>query len=228
EHLGYAGKEVGLVEKLVVLEKENDDLLDKNREQEEWIRRLKEELDSKTSSLTEAESSVSTLKGDLECLTVDLNHAEIVRHNYLQKLLPTAFQRLLSSNEYKKSLSDVFNQAIATGWSEVMKVERTHEDAEAILAGAADYDPHCKDTFMSAFDSLFTQSYLYVEKLVESFCLPLEISKICGQKEMHVTWPLALGLIQSVLCSEKSGHWPLDSSEASCISGNVRHLAIGT
>nr|GFA33370.1 hypothetical protein [Tanacetum cinerariifolium] len=80
---GGDGTEVGLVEKLVVLEKENDDLLDKNREQEEWIRRLKEELASKTSSLTEAESSVSTLKGDLECLTVDLNHAEIVRHNYL-------------------------------------------------------------------------------------------------------------------------------------------------
>nr|GFA24258.1 hypothetical protein [Tanacetum cinerariifolium] len=85
------------------------------------------------------ESSVSTLKGDLECLTLDLSHAEIVRHNYVRKLLPTAFQRLLSNNdrhnyvrkllptafqrllsnnEYKKILSDVFNQAIVIGWSE--------------------------------------------------------------------------------------------------------------
>ncbi|GKF32497.1 hypothetical protein Tco_0102295 [Tanacetum coccineum] len=50
-------------------------------------------------------------------------------------------------------------------------------------------------------------------------------------QEMFVTWPLALGLIRSVLrfgkCSSL-GHWQLVSSGASCVSGNVRHLAIGT
>ncbi|GJV58361.1 hypothetical protein Tco_1459366 [Tanacetum coccineum] len=142
---------------------------------------MEEELASKTSSLTEAESFVSTLKGDLERLTVDLSHVKIVRHNYVRQLLPTAFQRLLSCNEYKKSLSDVFNQAIAAGWSEGVKVECTQEDIEGILAGAADYDPHYKDTFMSAFDSLFTQSYPYVEKLAESFCLPLG--------DLQTMWP---------------------------------------
>nr|GEU91527.1 hypothetical protein [Tanacetum cinerariifolium] len=143
EHLSCVGKEVGLVDKLAAMEKEKDDLLDKNREQEERIKRLEEELASKSSSLIKAESFVSELKGNLD-------------------------------NEYKKSLSDVFNQAIASGWSEGVKVERTQEEAEAILATAADYDPGCKDTFMSAFDSLFTQSYPYVEKLTESFRLPLE------------------------------------------------------
>nr|GEU80940.1 hypothetical protein [Tanacetum cinerariifolium] len=173
EHLGCAGKEAGLVDKLAAMEKEKDDLLDKNREQEERIKRLEEELASKSSSLIEAEGSVSELKGDLERLTVDLSQAEIVRHNYVQQLLPTAFQRLLSSNEYKKSLSDVFNQAIAAGWSEGVKIERTQEEAEAILATAADCDPSCKDTFMSAFETLFSRSYPYVEKLTESFRLPL-------------------------------------------------------
>nr|GFD15228.1 hypothetical protein [Tanacetum cinerariifolium] len=76
-------------------------------------------------------------------------------------------------NEYKKSLSDIFNQAIASRWSDGVKVKHTQEDGVAILAGAADYDPHYKDTFMSAFDSLFTQSYLYGEKIAESFRLPL-------------------------------------------------------
>ncbi|GKF83115.1 hypothetical protein Tco_0244771, partial [Tanacetum coccineum] len=49
----------------------------------------------------------------------------------------------------------------------------SEEDAEAILATATDYDPECKTTFMSVFDSLFTKSYPYVDKLVESFRLPL-------------------------------------------------------
>ncbi|GJU88698.1 hypothetical protein Tco_1301121 [Tanacetum coccineum] len=50
-------------------------------------------------------------------------------------------------------------------------------------------------------------------------------------REMFVTWPLALGLIRNVLRSGKCsslGHWLLDSSETSCIPGNVRHLAIGS
>nr|GEW95236.1 hypothetical protein [Tanacetum cinerariifolium] len=46
--------------------------------------------------------------------------------------------------------------------------------------------------------------------------------------EAYVSWTLALGLIRSALRSGKCtllGHWHLDSSEASCVPGNVRHLA---
>ncbi|GJV62326.1 hypothetical protein Tco_1468426 [Tanacetum coccineum] len=145
DHLGCAGKEAALAEKLAMVEKEKDDLLDKT----------------------------GTLKGDLEHFTLDLSHAEIVRHNYVRHLLPTVFQQLLSSDECKKSLSDVFNQAIAAGWSKGVKVEHSVEDAEVILSTASDYDPECKATFMSAFDALFTKSYPYVEKVTKSFRLPL-------------------------------------------------------
>ncbi|GKD11825.1 hypothetical protein Tco_1196232 [Tanacetum coccineum] len=155
EHLGCVAKEAALTENLVMVEKEKDELLDKNREQEEQIRRLEKALASKTSFLSEAESTASALKGDLEHLNVDLSQAQIVRHNYVHQLLPTVVQRLFSSDEYIKSLSNVFNQAIVVGWSEGVKVERSKEDVEAILATAADFDPE------------------YVEKLVESFWLPL-------------------------------------------------------
>ncbi|GJV43182.1 hypothetical protein Tco_1427718 [Tanacetum coccineum] len=149
-HLGCVGKEADLTEKLAVVDKERDDLLDKDREREERIRQLEADLASKTSSLIEAEGAVNTLKGDLECLT-----------------------RLLSSDEYKKSLSDVFNLAIAAGWSEGVKAAYSEEEVKAFLATAADYNPACKTTFMSEFDSLFNKSYPYVEKLAESFWLPL-------------------------------------------------------
>nr|GEX01583.1 hypothetical protein [Tanacetum cinerariifolium] len=129
-NLATSPKEADLTEKLVAMEKERDDLLDKDREREERIQRLEADLASKTSSLTEAESVVSMLKGDLERLIVDLSHAEIIRRNYVRQLLPIVFQRLLSSDEYKKSLFDVFNLAIAARWSEGVKAACSKEEAE--------------------------------------------------------------------------------------------------
>ncbi|GJV03154.1 gypsy type transposase [Tanacetum coccineum] len=151
-YLGCVRKGAGLVENLAVMEKERDDLLDRDREREEHIQRLEVDLVSKTSSLAKA---------------------EIVRHNYVRQLLPTVVQRLLSSGEYKKSLTDVFNLDIADGWSEGVKAACSEEEAQAFLATAVDYDPACKETFMTEFDSLFDKIYPYVEKLAESFRLPL-------------------------------------------------------
>ncbi|GKF87003.1 hypothetical protein Tco_0254830 [Tanacetum coccineum] len=151
------------------MKKERDDLLDRDQEREEHIQRLEADLASKTSSLAEAECAVDTLRGDLERLTVDLSKAEIVRHKYVRQLLPTVVQMLLSSGEYKKSLTDVFNLAIAAGWSEGVKAECSEDEAQAFLATTVSYDPACKETFITEFDSLFDKSYPYVEKLVESF-----------------------------------------------------------
>nr|GEU90894.1 hypothetical protein [Tanacetum cinerariifolium] len=132
-------KELGLIKKLVVVEKARDDLLDKDQEREERIKQLEADIASKTSSLTKSEGVVNTLKGDLECLTVDLGQAEIG-----------------------------------------VKASCSKEEAEAFLATAVDYDPACIDTFMSEFDSLFNKSYRYMEKLVESFWLPLgDLQNIC-------------------------------------------------
>ncbi|GKC05986.1 hypothetical protein Tco_0997596 [Tanacetum coccineum] len=159
-YLGCVIKEAYLTENFVMMEKERDDLLAKDLEREERIKQLEVDLASKTSSLTEAEDVVSTLKGDLECLT-----------------------RLLSSDEYKKSLSDIFNLAIAARWLEGIKETCSKEEAEAFLATVVGYDPACKTTFMSEFDSLFNKSYSYVEKLAESFRFPLgDLQKIVDRR----------------------------------------------
>ncbi|GKE69968.1 hypothetical protein Tco_1528040, partial [Tanacetum coccineum] len=205
------------------------------RAQEDRIKNSEEAIASETSSLPEAENLAATLKGDLERLTVDLSHAEIVRQNYIRQLIPTVFQWLHSSDEYKKSLSNVFNQAIAIRWSEGVKAECSAEDAEAILAAATDYDLECRSTFMLVFDALFTKRYPYVEKIAESFRLPLgDLQNMWPEGEgptiLFIAWPLALGLIQDVFAFGKCSslrHWRLDSSRTSCISKNVCHLAIG-
>ncbi|GJV21676.1 hypothetical protein Tco_1370696 [Tanacetum coccineum] len=77
------------------------------------------------------------------CQGVFDSQAEIVRHNYVRQLLPTVFQRLLSSGEYKKSLTYIFNLVIAAGLSEGVKVACSEEEAEAFLATAVYYDPAC-------------------------------------------------------------------------------------
>nr|GEY13442.1 hypothetical protein [Tanacetum cinerariifolium] len=82
-----ADKEVALAEKLAVVEKETGDLLDKTKDQAEHIKRLEDALAFKTSSLSEADKIATQLKGDLECLTIDLSQAEVVRHNYMSQCL---------------------------------------------------------------------------------------------------------------------------------------------
>ncbi|GJS91339.1 hypothetical protein Tco_0773975 [Tanacetum coccineum] len=142
-HLGCVGKEADLVEKLAAMEKERDDLLDRDRER----------------GAHPAVGGGSRLQDFL----LDRDR-RCCRHT----------KGLLSSDEYRKSLSDVFNLAIAAGWSEGVKAACSEEEAQAFLATAVDYDPACKETFMTEFDSLFDKSYPYVEKLAESFRLPLE------------------------------------------------------
>ncbi|GKA69953.1 hypothetical protein Tco_0776017, partial [Tanacetum coccineum] len=112
-------------------------------------------------------------KRDLERLTVNLSQAEIVKHNYMRQLLHTIVKRILSSVEYKNSLSESFNLAIADEWSEGVNVDRTDEEVQAILATATDYDLDCRSTFQSSFEDLFTKSYPYVEKLTEALRQPL-------------------------------------------------------
>ncbi|GJS57048.1 hypothetical protein Tco_0651832 [Tanacetum coccineum] len=127
-NLSCVNKEVALVEKLAAVEREKDDLLDQNKAQGEKIQQLEEALIYKDLYLSEEKISVDNLRGNLECLTTDLAQTEIVRYNYVRHLLPTVVQRLLSSDEYKKDLSNVFNQAIDAGWSEGVQVGRTDEE----------------------------------------------------------------------------------------------------
>ncbi|GKE66711.1 hypothetical protein Tco_1520872, partial [Tanacetum coccineum] len=75
--------------------------------------------------------------------------------------------------EYKKRLAEPFNQEITIGWSKGVKFDKTEEDVKAILETATDYDPQCHSTFIATYDALFTKSYPYIKRIVESFRLPL-------------------------------------------------------
>nr|GEU35205.1 hypothetical protein [Tanacetum cinerariifolium] len=130
--------------------------------------------------------------------------------------------------EYKKSLSGVFNQAISAGWSEGVKVERTKEDAEEILADSGlrseEYASLCHWRLDSSRASCISGNIRHLA--IGAWIHP----KLLACRGMYVTWPLALGLIRSILHFREYaslGHWRLESSGTSSISKNIRHLAIG-
>nr|GEX43831.1 hypothetical protein [Tanacetum cinerariifolium] len=229
-----------------------DTVRSRNRlsEDHKALQQLEADLASKTSSLAEAEGVVGTLKGDLERLTVDLSQSEIVRNSFICQLLPNVVQSLLSSDEYKKNMSDVFNLAIAVGWSEGMKAGCSEEEAQAFLAISVDCDPTCKETFMFEFDSLFDKSYPYVRKLAESFWLPLgDLQNMWPEGDGRhlaigswahperlafrvtgVTWPLALGHIRNVLRFGRRlaiGSWTHSKRLAFRVMGVTWPLALG-
>nr|GEV99712.1 hypothetical protein [Tanacetum cinerariifolium] len=190
EHLGCAGYEAGLFDKIAAVEKEKDDLFDKKREQED------------------------ELKGDLERLTVDLSQAKIVRHNYVWKLLPTTFRRLLSSNKYNKSLSDVFNQAIDAGWSEGVKLSICGEAYEVLPSALGRPSEHVAERKRASLGHWHLDSS-------GASCAPGNMHHLAIGTwthperlvlwEMYVTWPLALGLIQIVLHSRKWRYLAIDT-----------------
>nr|GEX16266.1 hypothetical protein [Tanacetum cinerariifolium] len=175
------------------------------------------------------------------------------RASYLTKRKKTAtLSFALSDSETNKSnrsgsgthhSASPFNTIIpnegelATG----IKAACSEEEAQAFLATVDGYDPTCKETFMSEFDSLFDKSYPYVEKLAESFRLPLgdlqnmwpEVTRPtsewqrCGCFECCGYAVVYRGL-SFVFVWASLGHWLLDSSGTSFVPGNGRHLAIGS
>nr|GEZ10612.1 hypothetical protein [Tanacetum cinerariifolium] len=164
EHLGCAGQEADLVEKLVAVEKENDDLLDKNREREERIKDYTSlghwRLDS---------SGASCVSGNIRRLAIGpWTHPE--RHAF---------------------------QGIYVTWPLVLGLIRSV------------YVP-------GNLRHLAIGAWTHPGRL--------------AFRGIYVTWPLALGLIWSVLHFGKYtslSHLRLDSSRASCVPGNIRHLATG-
>ncbi|GKC00269.1 hypothetical protein Tco_0986405 [Tanacetum coccineum] len=81
------------------------------------------------------------------------------------KLLPTVVRRLLSSHEYKESLSVPFNLAIQAGWAKGLAMKRSKEDLMEVLREVQGFDPHSDTRMTVEYDKLFTKTYPYVEKI---------------------------------------------------------------
>ncbi|GJY77159.1 hypothetical protein Tco_0482275, partial [Tanacetum coccineum] len=190
-----------LVEKLDITKKEKGNLLDKSREQEERIRHLEEALASKMSSLSEVESTASTLKGDLERLTMDLK---------CKSTFMSAFDALFTkSYPYVEKIDLSFRLPLGDLQNMWPKGEGPTIEFVSDLRTRGTIIRRLAIGTWTHLESLAFWEILLVTWPLELGLIPniLRFGEYCSSL----------------------GHWHLDLSLAFCYLGNiVRHLAVGT
>lgn len=172
-HLLCIGREEGLSAKLAVAEKERDDLRAKGDDKDERIRQLEEALLKKDFELAESEKEAAGLRANVQNFAIRAGQEEILRFNYLKEFISAVVRRLHESDEYKKAWGEVFNTAIDSGWLEVIKIGRIPEQVDALLSSYADFYLHAVEGFTDAYDSMFSRTFPYVEKIRSSYYLAL-------------------------------------------------------
>ena len=108
--------------------------------------------------------------------------------NYVRQLVPTVVKRLQASREYERAWVKVFNATIDVGWLEGVKIGRTDDQVDALIASSKGFDLQGALNFRASFDAMFSRQFPYVEKITSSFCLPLaDVMNIFpdGESETH-------------------------------------------
>nr|GEX54852.1 hypothetical protein [Tanacetum cinerariifolium] len=118
----------GCARKLEVLENQNSKLSQVNKDQALRIRELENKLARKDSALVYAERINAERAQEKEKLVAQLSETKMENFDCIRKLLPTVFDRLFQSHEYKQSLSKPFNLAIQVGWAKGLVAECSEED----------------------------------------------------------------------------------------------------
>ncbi|GJR35824.1 hypothetical protein Tco_1211508 [Tanacetum coccineum] len=142
------GEHAGCAEKLADAERERDELRAVNDDQVSHIKELEAELARKDSALVFSDRISNERAAENERLVSQLGFLEKEKIDSIGKLLPTVVRRLLSSHEYKESLSVPFNLAIQAGWAKGLAMKRSEEDLMEVLREVQGFDPH-SDTRMT-------------------------------------------------------------------------------
>ncbi|PWA98145.1 hypothetical protein CTI12_AA004380 [Artemisia annua] len=158
--------EKGLAEQLEEVEKDRDQWLSVSSAQARKIQALEEQL-------AERSRVIEKLEAENKQLVAEVAQSEVIRQNVVKELLPAACRRLFSSVEYKKSLGRVYSLSFTAGWLGGVGIQRKQEDLEKILAGTKKLNMEAPAIWKAEYKKLFQAEYPYIQKLAESFCLPL-------------------------------------------------------
>nr|GEY79351.1 reverse transcriptase domain-containing protein [Tanacetum cinerariifolium] len=100
---------------------------------------------------------------------LDPGRGEMVRQRIINQYLPTFVRRLHQSAEYKRSLERAFGLSIGKGFIDGISIGHTNADIQAILKATPKVDPTSSDVFISEYENLFNQRYLYVDKVARMY-----------------------------------------------------------
>ena len=94
---------------------------------------------------------------------------ESEKERVVRDLLPTVVSRLLKSEEYQKHHACVQSLSFSAGYIAGLKLGRSPEVYEELVASAIDLDVDAEKTFEPAFEELFDTSYSYIEQVSASY-----------------------------------------------------------
>nr|GEY01016.1 hypothetical protein [Tanacetum cinerariifolium] len=159
----------GCAEKLEVLENQNSELSQVNKDQALRIRELEDELARKDSALVYAERINTERAQEKEKLVVQLSKTEMEKFDCTRKLLPTMVDRFFQSHEYKQSLSKPFNLAIQARWAKGLAKEHSDEDLSELMSRMEGFDAYADKKMFVENEILFKKRYPFVEKISRGF-----------------------------------------------------------
>ncbi|GJY44407.1 hypothetical protein Tco_0432620 [Tanacetum coccineum] len=159
----------GCTEKLEVLEKQNSELSQVNKDQALRIKELEDELARKDSALVYSKRINAKKAQEKEKLIAQLSKTEMDNFDCIRKFLPVVVNRLLQSHEYKESLSVPFNLAIQADWAKGLAEERSEGDLLELMMRMGNFDAYADKTVYAEYDKLFEKRYPFVEKISHGF-----------------------------------------------------------
>ncbi|GJX82290.1 hypothetical protein Tco_0331771 [Tanacetum coccineum] len=146
-HSGCSDRDRELMDWLKDMEKERDDWRQTASEQVERIKKLKEALEPKSKQLVDDEEKVQLL--------------EVVK-------------KLHMSVEYMKSLAVPIGLCLSAGWLGDLSLGKTQEQIAAMLFETSNLDIEGFITWKDKHCEIFTKQYPYVQKVVDSYRLPMD------------------------------------------------------
>nr|GEV21454.1 hypothetical protein [Tanacetum cinerariifolium] len=145
------------------LSKNYDGALTREKSLKDKVKELEEEKkDGEQLSAKQAER-IEQLKEALR--------EEMVRRQIINDYLPTFVRQLHQSNEYKRSLGEVFSLAIGKGFIDGISIGLKDPDIQAILKATTNVDPTSSNIFMDIYEKLFDKRYPYVAKVAHMYLL---------------------------------------------------------
>ncbi|GKE66411.1 hypothetical protein Tco_1520572 [Tanacetum coccineum] len=164
-HSECPSREKDLLDMVKDLERERDEWRETSSGQVERIRGLKEK--------------VGGLERKKLALSDKVVEAETDRKKLVREFIPTMIKRLHISVEYRQSLAAPVGSCYTVGWLGGLSLGQTEEQVAQILFESQDLDIQGSKTWEAKHYELFTKSYPYVQKIADSYDLPMsELLKV--------------------------------------------------
>ncbi|GKC53165.1 hypothetical protein Tco_1075910 [Tanacetum coccineum] len=99
---------------------------------------------------------------------------EADRQNIVQEFLPAVVKRLHTSVEYRQSLAAPVSLCFTARWLGGLSLGRSEDEISQILSEYKDLDIEGSRSWEAKHRELFTKSYPYVQKVADSYDLPMD------------------------------------------------------